>query len=210
MSSIEIEIKLVVRDEGDFQRLMGALPDPMGVREQLNLYLDTSGGMMAGIPAAFRLRISARKAWYTLKKRTGAPASAVFRSLEIEEETDRDSAVAWLSGVRGLEPPKGEDFGEIGALIAEDRLVVRDWSWTRRWEFAVRRDMKLLADESLFGDGTRDFELEIEHPDTDRAQRVALDVARRAGISLAPQVKTKHGRARDHRGDEPWPLPGEE
>lgn len=207
MSAIETELKLIVDGAGDFRRLLDSTPHRLDSREQLNLYLDTPDRGILAAGAAFRLRISGDRSWATVKRRDRGPSGGVYVSREIEDELTREAALNWLEG-QGALPLSGlVDFGDLQPLCVCDRLEVVTWSWTRRTRFRLSGDMILEADETRFADGTVDFEMEIEHPDMDRARTVARELAIRAGIHLEDQVRTKHGRAMSHRGDRPWPLP---
>jgi len=207
MSAIETELKLIVDGDESFRRLVESTPNRLDTLEQLNLYLDTPRREIHAAGAAFRLRISGSGAWATVKRRSTGQTPGVYVSMEIEDELPLEMAICWLEEKGPLPLSGGVDFGDLDPLCSGDLLEVVTWSRTRRTRFRLSDDLVMEADETLFGDGTRDYELEIEHSDIDHARRAATGVARRAGIRLVGQVRTKHARALRHSGDGAWPVP---
>jgi len=206
---IEIESKFALDGADDFARLLAVLPAPLRTRDQLNMYLDTMDRRIKTSNGSLRLRIAQNRAWLTLKRRIPSNLPGVFEAVEFEEETPRDEAVAWVEKRGILRPPEGPGFSGILELFKGDQLGVVAWSRTLRRAFDIGEGgIVLEADQTVFGDGSVDYELEIESADSELALGVVTGLARRAGIKLKAQSRTKHARAIAHAGDRPMLIPG--
>lgn len=155
----------------------------------------------------------------------GSP-DGVFRAVEIEREVPRALAAAWLAGAgrapgggrrrggkvgwagqldrgrteRGLLDPGPEAPHEVRDFLSSGRVALVTWSLTLRWTFRDPGRPDLIADETWFPDGSRDFEVEVECDDVATARARASDVASAAGVALVPQALTKHARAMRRMG----------
>lgn len=203
-SALEVEYKACILDRSAFQDLLAALPAAPRCTDQLNVYIDSKSAELAGARSTLRLRVTADRAELTVKSRrsvTGASWIADERTLPV----DRDAARAWLSGDRAaLDPLR---FAGLAGRSPGDAVVVA-WSRTLRHTCAVD-GVDVELDETRFGDGTVDWEIEIEHSDRDVAAAIAQRLAVAAGVQLVAQDVSKSRRARLHRGDAVPPLPGD-
>lgn len=221
---VEVEAKYAIEGEREFRRILACAGTPASVREQLNCYLDGPRGDLGRRGWMARIRLTEDEAVLTLKRAVagtrGSP-DGVFRAVEIERGVPRAPAVAWLENaggapgggqgvgrtVRGLLDPGPEAPREVRDFLSSGRAVLVTWSLSLRWTFRDLGRPDLVADETWFPDGSRDFEVEVECEDVAAARARAHDVARAAGVSLAPQTLTKHARALRHVGMGPHPIP---
>lgn len=205
----EIEIKLKIANRADFEKFIAVLPPERRRTVQLNVYLDTKDTVVKGSGASLRLRVTRSAAWLTLKRRIGTSTGHTWKSLEAEVPVDRDMAVAWCRGCGDFKLPNVPEMAEIASLIGERKLGFRTWSRTIRHACELGEDIIVEVDETMFPDGTVDYEIEVEHVDPAKAFGVVQQLASTARISLYNQIETKHARARAHTADGPLPIPGE-
>lgn len=188
---IECEIKLRLASRDDMQRMLRHLPRPRRWGLQLNLYLDTPTNDLASRKLALRLRITPDHARLTLKAGRGV-TGCTFRCTEIEEAIDRDAAVAFVRGDARLSVPSR--FASCGVAADSHDLRPVNWSLTHRALCDIA-GVTVEVDETMFSDGRRDWEVEVEHPDPDAALAIVRRIAREAGVLLLPQTRTKQARA---------------
>lgn len=188
---IECEIKLRLASRDDLLRMLQHLPCPRRWGLQLNLYLDTPTRDLAARELALRLRITPDHARLTLKSGRGV-TGCTFRCTEIEEAVDREAAIGWVHGRAPL--PTSPHFAADGLDLHDPRLRPVNWSLTHRALCDID-DITIEVDETLFSDGQRDWEIEVEHPDPDAALAVVQRVAQAAGVLLHAQTRTKQARA---------------
>lgn len=209
MPPIECEVKLRIDGRRDFDLFLAALPPPRRWGLQLNLYLDTVDGAFVAAGMTLRLRVTPDHARLTLKHGRGVQGHT-YRTIEIERVVDRDEAIRWLASgcFDGMDLASLQGFEEAAKRLGDGaRLGVANWSLTRRAVCDTPAGVTVEADETVFSDGFRDFEVEAEHDDPDLALMVIEEAALAAGIRLAPQPMTKHARADAHRGGLPIPIP---
>ncbi len=204
-ASIEVETKFSIEGEAEFRRFLAAAGTPASVRKQLNGYLDGPGGELDRMGWMARIRLVGDETFLTLKGAApeirGLP-DGVFRALEIERRLPwADAASCFDTGTvpRGLLDPGPEAPPEVRDFLGSGRGSVVAWSLTIRWTFRDPGRPDLIADETWFPDGSRDFEVEVEWDDVTIARRRAEEIARAAGVVLTPQTMTKHARANRHR-----------
>lgn len=207
MTSIEVETKVAIAGEEEFRRILACAGTPASVREQLNGYLDRPDGELDRLGWMARIRLTADEAVLTLKRAvagTRVSSDGLFRAVEIEHRLPRARAAVCLED--GGEVPRGLlDLGpeappEVRDILASGPVAILTWSLTIRWTFRDQGRPDLIADETWFPDGSRDFEIEVECDDVAEAQARIRDIANMAGVEVAPQTLTKHARALRHRG----------
>lgn len=198
--SVEVETKYSISGESDFRRFLCAAGSPASVREQVNAYLDGQNGDLCRMGWMARLRLVDKGAVLTLKRAVDARrgVDGVFRAVEVEVAVPRDTAVACLqrSIDRGCLDPGPQAPREVRDLFLSGLVTLVTWSFTVRWTFRDPGQPDLVADETWFPDGSRDFEVEVECDDPIIAQARAQTIAAVAGIQLTPQTMTKHQRAK--------------
>jgi len=187
----EREIKKEIKSAQELQRLLECLPAPIKHSLQLNLYIDTNDGRLADSGQSFRLRVSTDKAWATLKSERRIEQGA-FVCDEYEQEIDRKQAIEWLLHIGQFPVLDGKLFA---GLLPEFRMLqVINWAVTHR-TVSHFKGLVFEMDETMFSDGSFDWEVEIECDDPDFANAVLLEVANNAGIELGDQTLTKQARA---------------
>jgi len=203
---IECEVKLEVASKTDLLRFLAELPRPRRWGMQLNCYLDTRERTLGKKGVSLRVRVTPDHARLTLKQKRGRQG-ATFRTEETEIEVPRTAAIAWIRDGVAFDLARMDGFQEVAARVAGRVLVVSNWSLTRRAICDTSEGVTVEVDETVFPDGYRDFEIEAEHLDPDKAMAVIASFAERARVPLKPQVRTKHARADAHRGDRPIAIP---
>jgi uncharacterized protein YjbK len=203
---IECEVKLVVASKDDLRRFLAVLPKPRRWGMQLNCYLDTPGHDLLAEGISLRVRVTPDHARLTLKAKRGREG-ATFRTEETEVAVDRAAAIAWICDGRAFDLARMPGFEGVAERVVGQPLAVVNWSLTRRAICDTPQDVTIEVDETVFPDGHRDFEIEAEDLDPEKALRVIDAFAVQAGVVLVPQEWTKHARADAHRGDRPIPIP---
>ncbi len=200
---IECEVKLRIASRADLRRLLDHLPTPRRWGLQLNIYLDTASRDLQDHGLSFRLRVTPDHARLTLKSGRGV-AGATFSCLEREAEVNRAAAVAWIEGGAPLQ--LGPAFDDVTLMMAGQPLVAVNWSRTHRAICEVD-GITVEADETMFSDGSCDWEVEVETPDPEAALAVLRRISSIAGVSLVTQTQTKQARAMACIPSMPIPIP---
>lgn len=134
-------------------------------------------------------------------------SSGAFVHRETEVQIERALAVRWIRDPESASPWLFDGFEALREIVGDGGFRVVCWSLTRRAICDVPSGMTIELDETVFSDGFRDFEVELEHPDSERALKVVREYAERAGIVLHEQDLSKHARARAHAGRLDWVIP---
>ncbi|HPB49613.1 MAG TPA: CYTH domain-containing protein [Myxococcota bacterium] len=207
--AIEREVKLTVDGAADYLAMASALPVPRRWGLQLNVYLDTLSRRLRSNRISLRIRVTPDFALLTLKTpaRSADSGDGVFCNLETEVPFDREMAVEWINAPERAAPASLAGFEALATVIADEPLVVIGWSMTRRAVCDTAWGVTLELDETVFPDGTRDFEIEAEHEDAALARRVIDLHADRVGLRLGAQTRSKHARAMERLGSVCWVLP---
>jgi uncharacterized protein YjbK len=203
---IECEVKLEVASKSDLLGYLAVLPRPRRWGMQLNCYLDTPGAELRSAGISLRVRITPDHARLTLKQKRGRQG-ATFRTEETEVQVPRPSAIAWVVDGKAFDLAKMPGFEGVAGRVAGMTLGVVNWSLTRRAICDTEEGVTIEVDETVFPDGHRDFEIEAEDLDPDKAMRVMTAFAVMANITLKPQTRTKHARADAHKGETPFVIP---
>lgn len=207
--AIEREVKLTVNGAGDYLALASVLPVPRRWGLQLNVYLDTVSSRLRSNRISLRIRVTPDFALLTMKTpvRSAHGGDGVFCNYETEVSFDRETAVEWITVPESAVPASLAGFQNLSVVIADEPLVVSGWSMTRRAVCDTAWGVTLELDETVFPDGSRDFEIEAEHEDASLARRVIDLHADRAGLRLGAQTRSKHARAMERLGSVRWVLP---
>ncbi|MHB8078527.1 MAG: CYTH domain-containing protein [Candidatus Krumholzibacteriia bacterium] len=207
----ERELKFDLGDEAATARLEALLGEPVAGRLQVNRFFDAADGRLRRQLWALRLRggweVGGAVGLASGGEPPGRPPDQVILSLKGAREGSgafhdrREEQVAPPAGFWGR--------GELAAgdLPAAWRALVPALP-ERLAEFArftnLRRAYRLTAawraevDRTLFGDGRRAWELEVEiggGDDPEAARAVAEALLGRAGVAVRPQGKSKLERA---------------
>jgi uncharacterized protein YjbK len=196
----EIELKYVLEGEGAYQRLCEFLAPPVAEFDQVNHYFHTADLAVPGPGGMIRVRVERGKTLFAVKlggRLSGGVLSASEFEIELPkgDEFYRSSPQAlWEAGNPGMELLERECGAKVPLLWA-GRLI--NHRAVFRWEHGCR----LEADASLFPDGYKDYEVELEtaSPEEHRASLVRL--LESLGIPVRPQTKTKYQRFLEHCRD---------
>jgi uncharacterized protein YjbK len=200
LSSVEREIKLRLADEASWLRLQAVLGDPSASLDQVNVYLDTPSLEVAGRRGMLRLR-GQDGVWSLTWKRGLRMERGYFEALEVECPLDEAagqcpdlSVLEHLPPVRAL---RADGIAEPLALRGEVRNLRQRYPLT---DCAV-----LELDRTTFPGGRVEFEVEVETLHPEQVTALLEDLARRAGVVLLVQDRTKYERFLEATLD---PLPG--
>ncbi len=231
----EIELKLCLYDESDFQRVQQALDNlahrkgtEVEVQEQTNYYLDTPLLGLRSQRAMLRVRTFGETALLTLKVKP-VLAGGVLRAGEFEQSLPVAEIGRWLQA-----PPPRVLAADLGceAWLGQGGLVdqpLADESWlhvvgamsnTRRlyhlegYQFnGPLGPLKVELDHARFGLGGADghrYEIELEHPDAETWQVVLDGWLSGLEVNAYPATETKYAQllrlAAQDRGPLATPL----
>lgn len=203
----EVELKYVLEGEKEYQRLCSFLAPPIAEFDQVNHYFQSSDLAVPGPSGMIRVRSERGRTLFVVKL-GGMLSGGVLSSSEFEIETPygdefyRSSPQAlWEAGNPGMEVLERK-FGAKVPLVWAGRMI--NHRAVFRWEHGC----KLEADASLFPDGYKDYEVELEtaFPELHRAGLVRL--LESLGIPVRPQTKTKYQRFLEHCRDKAPGRPG--
>ncbi|MCP4679009.1 MAG: CYTH domain-containing protein [Deltaproteobacteria bacterium] len=162
--NLEIEIKLQLESFTDYLKLVGSLSPIQDEDHHFNVFFDSADRKLSQSGAALRLRAEGKRGLVTFKSSISQKGSAVIRR-EIEAEINRASAIEIMTG-----------RSDVLSLDEEPVRVVREEfegvSLVKLVEFHNDRQSKVFRigdydytleiDKTEFGDGSVDYELEVE------------------------------------------------
>ncbi len=196
----EIEIKLDLGSFTNYLKLMGFLGQTEKEERHLNAFFDTEDRKLSQAGWALRVRAENQRGLITIKSIARESGSAFIRQ-EVEAEINRSVALdilALQSDV--MEQPVLpieyliEKVGRVDVMILVKFENIRQKKFFRIGDF----NYLLEIDKTEFGDGSVDYELEVELPDISRLETVD-DSLRRIFSSLAIpyeiQTESKFSRA---------------
>jgi len=188
----EIEIKLNLGSFTNYLKLMGFLGQTEKEERHLNAFFDTEDRQLSAAGWALRVRAENHRGLVTIKSIAKETGSAFIRQ-EIEAEISRSEALDVLAlqvDVMGLPVLPVEYLIEkVGRL---DVMILVKFENLRQKKFFKISDYTYLLeiDKTEFGDGSVDYELEVELPDTSRLETVE-DHLRRIFDSLSIPFETQ-------------------
>lgn len=189
---MERELKFTLPGREVYDRLAEALGKELSRETQVNHYLDTPGGELSASGRSM-MRVRDRGTHFTTTFKYGIQKhEAYYESEETQTELPAELAAALRVGdlpleVQALAPVRRlfEVFGP------QERLVPQGSMRNLRRLFHLSEHDMAELDETVFDDGTVDYELEVE---TNEPGRV-LSILELLGFGdLAPQPKTKYAR----------------
>jgi uncharacterized protein YjbK len=198
--SREIEIKLNLGSFTNYLKLMGFLGQTEKEERHLNAFFDTEDRKLSAAGWALRVRAENHRGLVTIKSIAKETGSAFIRQ-EIEAEISRSEALDVLAlqvDVMDLPVLPVEYLTEkLGRL--EVMILVKFENLRQKKFFKIADYTYLLEiDKTEFGDGSVDYELEVELPDTSRLETVEDSLRRMFGslsISFETQSESKFARA---------------
>ena len=198
--SREIEIKLNLGSFTNYLKLMGFLGQTEKEERHLNAFFDTEDRKLSAAGWALRVRAENHRGLVTIKSIAKETGSAFIRQ-EIEAEISRSEALDILAlqvDVMDLPVLPVEYLTEkLGRL--EVMILVKFENLRQKKFFKIADYTYLLEiDKTEFGDGSVDYELEVELPDTSRLETVEDSLRRMFGslsISFETQSESKFARA---------------
>ena len=160
----------------------------------VNHYFDTPGRTLRSVGAMLRVRESEETPPVVCLKRGGPAAGGTFEAEEDEAPLD---PAAWERVLRDggrLAEPDHPVVRRAAALAGGAPLSRLGSVRLRRSAFELPGGTRIELDESLFEDGTRDWELELEAEDLERHRPALEDLLRRRRLPWRGQTLTKYQR----------------
>jgi uncharacterized protein YjbK len=198
--SHEIEIKLNLGSFTNYLKLMGFLGRTEKEERHLNAFFDTEDRQLSMAGWALRVRAENHRGLITIKSIAKESGSAFIRQ-EVEAEISRSVALDILALQADVmdQPVLPVEYliEKVGRL---DVMILVKFENLRQKKFFRIADFNYLLeiDKIEFGDGSVDYELEVELPDISRLETVD-DNLRRIFSSLAipyeVQTESKFARA---------------
>jgi uncharacterized protein YjbK len=196
----EVEIKLDLGSFTNYLKLMGFLGQVDREVRQYNGFFDTEDHRLSQLGWALRIRAEDHRGLVTVKSTTSEVGDAFVRD-EIEAEIPRSRAIDCLNlntDVMGfdLEPIRfvREQLGPVPVAVLVKFDNLRQSKVFRFGDY----DYTLEIDSTEFADGSVEYELEVELPDTGKVE-VVTDSLRKMfsslGIPYQGQTESKYYRA---------------
>lgn len=210
-SGREREIKLELASDRERERLLGALPAPIEVKDQFNHYFDLPGGELRAAGVMLRLRIESsigaeasptkERARITVKEGAKRDGAGLFDSAEREADLPLELARAVVAG----ETPFAEVPGSIVATLAArfgDLSTLAEWGTltNRRSVHTVDEGFVVEVDQAVYPDGTVLDEVELESEDPEAARRWLLAFLAGIPVEARPSTASKSERLARARG----------
>jgi len=196
----EIEIKLNLGSFTNYLKLMGFLGQTEKEERHLNAFFDSEDRKLSSAGWALRVRAENHRGLVTIKSIAKETGSAFIRQ-EIEAEISRSEALDALAlQIDVMDFPVLPVEYLIEKLGRFDVMILVKFENVRQKKFFKIADYNYLLeiDKTEFGDGSVDYELEVELPDIGRLETVE-DHLRRIFDSLAipfeSQGESKFARA---------------
>jgi uncharacterized protein YjbK len=201
MESAEIEIKLDLKNERNYHRILSFLSSDSKPVRQENHFFDTQDFSLARVGWALRIRRQADRAIFTAKGPRDQKYGELAVRPEIEEDISTSKADRLIESVVDLSTVPRRIADAVGDLTGERKLT-RILSFIN-YRTTVKKEfggvvLALEIDHTVFPDGTSDYELEVEIDRADifqdRLDKVA-DILSALEIPLIFQKETKLARA---------------
>jgi uncharacterized protein YjbK len=198
----EIEIKFAFETEEDFWRFVKCFAVEKRGVVQTNYYFDTDDGHLGKMGFVVRLRRARGRCFVTIKGQRNAVGDGIFDVAEFETEVQVKECEKILQGKGSGEivarlfpdlPP------EVKKVLASCNLVLLAQSRTRRFRAHIGKGTVAVADETVFENGKKDYEVEVEDKDTETARRVLLEALMTCGAKAVVQTQSKFDRAMANR-----------
>ena len=198
--SSEIEIKLNLGSFTNYLKLMGFLGQTEKEERHLNAFFDTEDRQLSKAGWALRVRAENTRGLVTIKSIAKESGSAFIRQ-EVEAEITRSVALDILALQSDVmnQPVLPIEYliEKIGRLDVMILVKFENLRQTKAFKIADHNYL-LEIDKTEFGDGSVDYELEVELPDISRVETVDTGL-RRVFSSLAipyeVQSESKFARA---------------
>ena len=193
----EIELKYALEREEDYTRLCEYLGPPESEWDQINHYFHSEDGLIPGIRGMIRIRVEKGKSLFAVKL-GGMVTEGLLAADEYEQPwpVHNDSYrwapnVLWDAGNQGMKLLE-QEHGRRGSLIWAGKMM------NHRRLFTWARGLRLEVDASLYPDGFKDFEVELEthRPEQERPKLITL--LQGLNLQFTPQRRTKYQRFLEH------------
>jgi len=195
----EHELKLLLRDEAQWEYVRRALGPPLRVLDQRNTYLDTPDGRLSRDRTCMvRVREESGRFWLQVKdraRRAGSTVTSRERSAALAPDAARDLLAGRVPLRDMAEPLCRAVAAEIGADLRPAGRVEN-----HREVYVLPGGYQVELDRTRFPDGHVDCEIEIElgPNQTAAAARRALE-AQGVPAGLLRPSPTKYERFLAHR-----------
>lgn len=191
---MEVEIKLALAGQADYDRVRAALGSAARTVEQINHYFETPDGRLRGAHAMLRVREGDGEPIATLKLRAQL-TSGVMQAREVEAPVEPAVWAAVLRGERGLESVDVEPVRmALDHVGAGARLLPQGTMRNRRELHPLGGGFTAELDRTELPDGSVDFEVEVETPDPATAREHVARILDDCGAAWHEQSQSKYER----------------
>jgi len=201
----EIELKLDLGSFSNYLKLMGFLGQVESETHQKNAFFDTEERKLRASGWALRVRAEDERGFVTVKGVSTQVGGALVRD-EFEAEISRSEAINCMAlttdimsmGVAPIDFVKHQ-VGHVPVMILVKFDNVRQIKTVRLGDY----DYRFEVDKTEFGDGSVDYELEVEVPETSHIEVVGDGIRRifsSLDIPYEPQGEGKFSRALQRAG----------
>lgn len=197
---LEIEIKIELGSFPDYLKLLGYLGPIDREEHQINAFFDSADRKLSKAGYALRVRVADRTGLVTLKSGKSQSEALAVRQ-EIESEIDIGLAHSIINGRTNLMEVEAEAMTVVREKFPKlkPQLITRFKNDRQVKQFSLGdHDVALEIDRTEFGDGSVDYELEIELDDESKFEPIMESLRHlfhTLAIELTGQPKSKFERA---------------
>ncbi|WP_251717444.1 CYTH domain-containing protein [Lactobacillus agrestimuris] len=200
----EIEAKTLL-SESVYQNICKAFPVKSDFNQE-NYYFDTKDWELRRNKVALRIRIYDDRAEQTMKVPDKNPLQANFHEvIEINDKLSKKNAINLVTnaqnGARITVGSNIDKYLEDNFPGIEGKLRLFAWSKTNRILLNGPENCELTLDTTVYPDGYKDFELEIENTNPELINKILLQLERDFSFKQNNENtnKNKISRALKHR-----------
>ncbi len=206
--NIEIEIKLDLPKEADYQKIVGHLKPFDAHLNQTNAFFDSKSMQLSNAKWALRVRVDDHSGLITLKGKSNGQDGASVRE-EIESTIERSVALSIIGGkvkLLDLDDPVVNDLkNRFGILSVEQTLQFSNYRQEKTIE-VDGQNITFELDKSEFAGGAIEYELEVEVDsirEIEPFQKIISTLFKTLDIPMIHQDKSKFERALNYTGLSP-------
>lgn len=193
----EVELKLRLNEEADYERLRAWLGPPVETVEQVNHYFEAAGDRLRAAGAMLRVREGDGPPTVTLKVRARL-AAGVLEAREVEASLDAGMWEEIRLGERGMETLDVAPVRVAVDLLGSAARFEKQGSMRNRRERHALGALVLELDRTELPDGTLHFEVEVETDDPAGARLAVEALLRSCGAGWTEQTRSKYQRFLEH------------
>lgn len=194
----EIELKYVIPDKSEYERLLGIFGQSIQHYAQVNYYFDTDGMAVLAKGGMLRIRQQNHQYYMTLKYQL-TRSKGYYTVTNVETEISEKLFIDIVNHNRWdvFLHHSNSVTTALWNLIPETPLTCLGILRNQR-SVCFREGLQLEIDYSQYSDGYEDFELECETQEEAKARSVIARINQLHRLHLMPQQQTKFERFLHH------------